>query len=95
MCSRVHESRNDMNVLVLPRHPAVGQGHVTHEDQARISEEGLEHGGTHRDNPSSSAGFIAISSACTSATSKALQLTGSSGAVFPALLLYLVSSSAW
>ena len=49
---------------------------------------------TTRENPSSSAGFRATSSTCTSATSKALQLTGSRSAGSPTLLLHLVSSSA-
>ena len=49
---------------------------------------------TTREKPSSSAGSRYISSAGTGATNKALQLTRSSSACTPALLLYKCSSSA-
>ena len=49
---------------------------------------------TTREKPSSSAGLKAISSAGHRATDMALQLTFSSSALLPAVLLYLLSSSA-
>ena len=51
-------------------------------------------GDTTREKASSSAGFRCISSAGTGATNKALQLTHSSSACSPALLLHKCSSSA-
>ena len=53
-----------------------------------------EPGVTTRENPSSSAGIFPISSAGRRATDKALQLTCSSSACRPMLLLYMASSSA-
>ena len=49
---------------------------------------------TTREKPSSSAGFGPLSSAGTGATNKALQLTYSSSACCPTLLLYMNSCSA-
>ena len=54
----------------------------------------VKHACTTRDKPSSSAGFGPISSAGTGATNKALQLTYSSSACCPMLLLYMNSCSA-
>ena len=51
-------------------------------------------GGTTREKASSSAGFRCISSVGSGATNKALQLTHSSSACSPALLLHKCSSSA-
>ena len=55
---------------------------------------GSEEGGTTREKASSSAGFRCISSAGRGVTNKALQLTHSSSACSPTLLLHKCSSSA-